>query len=542
MAGDDYLWGKVASGARAGNLRFDRQTVVDLMNGARDLVAQLKGVQQLATRDSFAPVSGVRDGSDVAARFHSKATEELVGVLDSHLAVLDDQAAAFRAVGARYHNTEVINAEEFAKIRPKTLSASKKELLGSGTLTTAYRPGMAPDGVAIRWVDPMSKSYRELYEWGTSINWYSVINAQKMWNKVSGHVREGFEDYQAVLDRVTNVKHGGTVVWEGGGADAARKAIRRYIKDIDSLDTAMTGVGDKLSTTAAVLQRAYNVFKDLPNPAQLTQQQQQDLESGDLWALRMLMKLNYTSGLQSSTSGIPPLPHPVSPVTDGTDPTKRRNGTAPVTIPDDRITGVRIRSEDEHLIPGTRPLDDVGPEVGLPTGPDVDGTQPFEPDGLSNYPAGIADRPRDLGQDARSGIADPAFMGARDPQAMAGRGGPRAAGLPAPSTARPTPRPTGGRGLGGGGSAGGGPRAGELSKRPAAQLFPRAGTPSVEPAGRAGPRAGVPGSPGAPAPAARRRDREEDKEHKSAEYLNSEEHLGDAIGQLPPSYRPVVDR
>ncbi|NUS42325.1 MAG: hypothetical protein HOQ24_01310, partial [Mycobacteriaceae bacterium] len=43
-------------------------------------------------------------------------------------------------------------------------------------------------------------------------------------------------------------------------------------------------------------------------------------------------------------------------------------------------------------------------------------------------------------------------------------------------------------------------------------------------------------------PAARRRDKEEEKEHNSADYLNSDEHLDDAIGELPSIYRPVVDR
>ncbi|MFQ6395305.1 WXG100 family type VII secretion target [Nocardia sp. KC 131] len=547
MAGDDYLWGQVASSVRAGNLQFKQRVVVDLMNGARDLVAHLKGVQQLTTRDPFLPVSEVRDGSDVAALFHRKATEELKGVLDSHLAVLDDQAAAFRAVGVRYYNTEVINAEQFAKIRPTKLSVSTEAPAGSGSLTTAYRPGMTPQGVAIRWVDPMSKSYRELYNWGTSINWYPALTAQTMWNEVAGHVRRGFETYQTVLDSAMKAGPSGTGGWESDGADAARTAVHRYIKDIDTLNTAMASVGDKLSTTAEVLQRAYNVFKNLPHPDQLTDQQRQQLETGQLWALRMLMKMNYTSGLQSSTSGIPVLPQPVSPVTDSLDTPHRRTETAPRTRTDDRITGVRNRSEDEHLIPGFRSLDDVGPEVVRTIGPDIDGMQPFEPggtDSLSEYPTGTTDQPRDLGQGNTGGITDPALMGARDPRALAGHGGAGAAGaagLAAQSTARPTPRAGGG--AGGGGSRGGVPRAGELSKRPAAQLFPRAGAPSAEPAGRAGPRAGVPGAPGAPAPAARRHaDRAEDKEHKSAEYLNSEEHLGDAIGRLPPAYRPVVDR
>ncbi|MEU7628733.1 hypothetical protein AB0C34_01940 [Nocardia sp. NPDC049220] len=554
MAGEDYLWGRVASGAGAGNLQFDRQSVVDLMHGVRDLVAQLKGVQQLVDRDQFGPVSAVRDGSDVSARFRKKATDELAGALDSHLTVLDDQAAAFRAVGVRFHNTEVLSAEEFAKIRPKALSVSKEGLLGSGTVTTAYRGGVAPEYADIRWVDPMNKNYRQLYEWAMSINWYPALAAEAMWTDVAGHVRQGFQTYRGVLDNAMKAGPGGDGGWEGSGADSAREAVHRYINDIDTLDTAMTGVGEKLSTTAQVLQGAYNAFKDLPHPDHLTEQQQQQLEAGGLQAFRILMKVNYTSGLQDTTSGVPTLPHPVSPVTSGVDTPSRRSATPRQTIAEDRDTRVRIRPlEEKYRIEGFSPPIESGP-VDLRLGPDVDRIQTFEsgePDNLSGYPGGIpdqsvgmSDQPRDLGQADNSGMAGPAFMGAQKPQAPAGHGGASLAGLPAQTTAKPAPRSAGGAAPGGGaGARGGVPRAGALTNRPAAQLFPRVAAPSAEPVGRAGPRVGVPGSPGAPAPAARRAaDHAEDKEHKPAEYLNSEEHLGEAIGHIPPAYRPVVDR
>ncbi|MEU7766888.1 hypothetical protein AB0B25_17400 [Nocardia sp. NPDC049190] len=548
MAGEDYSWGQVASGARAGNLQFDRQSVVHLMNGVRDLVAHLKGVRQLAIRDQFAPVSGVRDGGEVSARFRKKATDELAGTLDSHLTVLDDQAATFRAVGVRFHNTEVISAEEFAKIRPKSLSVSKEALLGSGTVTTAYRGGKTPEYADIRWVDPMSKNYRQLYEWAMSINWYPALAAEAMWNDVAGHVRQGFQTYRTVLDNAMKAGPGGAGGWEGDGADSARKAVHRYIDDVDALDTAMTKVGEKLSTTAQVLQGAYNAFKDLPHPDHLTEEQQQELEAGGLQALRILMKVNYTSGLQDSTSGVPRLPHPVSPVTDGVDTPSPRSGTPPRTVTKDRDTGVRISAlEEKYRIEGSAPLDGSGPDLGLPIGQDIDGIQPFEsggPENRSDLPARVSDQPTDLGQRDGAGMANPALMGARDPQAMNGVGGPRAAALPTPSIAGPTPRAAGGAAaIGGAGARGSGLRAPEVPKKPAAHLFPRSGMPPAESAGRAGPRAGVPGSPGAPAPAARRAaDRSEDKEHKPAEYLNSEEHLGEAIGHIPPAYRPVVDR
>ncbi|MBO0853856.1 MAG: hypothetical protein J2P18_08815, partial [Nocardia sp.] len=112
----------------------------------------------------------------------------------------------------------------------------------------------------------------------------------------------------------------------------------------------------------------------------------------------------------------------------------------------------------------------------------------------------------------------------------------------------------GGHGGGMGGAGIGGPAgaaASELSRdvAQASKLFPRAALSSAEGqfggsdpgTARAGaaPMAGTPGSPGAAGAGSQG---QQNKEHKRPAYLDSTDHLEDALGEAPVVVRPVVEK
>ncbi|APE33258.1 hypothetical protein BOX37_03955 [Nocardia mangyaensis] len=104
-----------------------------------------------------------------------------------------------------------------------------------------------------------------------------------------------------------------------------------------------------------------------------------------------------------------------------------------------------------------------------------------------------------------------------------------------------------GGGLGGGGGGGGGPQAAlARDASQASKLFPRAAISADGMAtGRAGlgPMAGMPGAPGpmGGGGAGAGQGQGQNKDHKRADYLDSTEHLDEAIGEAPVVVRPVVE-
>ncbi|MEU7766891.1 hypothetical protein AB0B25_17415 [Nocardia sp. NPDC049190] len=145
-----------------------------------------------------------------------------------------------------------------------------------------------------------------------------------------------------------------------------------------------------------------------------------------------------------------------------------------------------------------------------------------------------------------------------------GQGLPRAGHVPDPAKALdPALRasegkpPTGGGGRGaGGGGGGGGPVSGPTAPTPMrdypASLFPRAGTELATgaappraglPTGQQQPMAGTPGSPGTAAPhGAQGAGQGKGGEHKHPKYLQSTEHLDEALGEAPTVFKAVIDR
>jgi hypothetical protein len=92
----------------------------------------------------------------------------------------------------------------------------------------------------------------------------------------------------------------------------------------------------------------------------------------------------------------------------------------------------------------------------------------------------------------------------------------------------------------GGGLGGGRPLTAAEQPQQGSKLFPRSSLSGPEGAGRAGPaEERAPGYPMGGSPGAKK---DQEKQRKHSDLLNSTEHLDEAIGELDRSVRPVLDR
>lgn len=563
MAGDATTWQGLAGSAANGEIHID-ESVFDKLNSAvYDLAGWIRGIQEMARAVPIQPVSPLPDGADIARTFGVKTAHGLADVLDSHLTVLTDMADTLRAAGTYYNYTERHSADALSKvIMHMPLPAVVADVLVAPK--KSFLRDADTEKVAVDWTNPQSMSFDELFELGAGINPASVDATSVLWTTMASTLRNSF----GLFDTAVGAKRD---QWRGAGGAGAFAAAQRYTDDIHNLLFAMNEIVTKLDDVGAALRQT---AAGMPQSTRFTEQEKlsmtpayqgsmQALYTGPLRAAVQLPALPQPTSMVSGNGAPPSAPDPSGP---GTDPTANKNpaGTGLLPGQDDAIVG------DIADFDADDPAD--SPDPGGNTPPDGAGNQPSStlsdpspgPVPAVNGPAGglVPEPVGDAGNPGPADLADravdPAGPGTRalDPagsvngaaESLDGGGGAPYLGGPAPGsitgeTSRT--RPFSGRlGATGPGSGGAPPaRAAEPVQRPAAaRPTPRAGI-APDDVVRAGSRSGIPGAPGAPGPVAgRRRDGEEEQEHKSPEYLESDEHLDDAIGQLPPVYRPVVDR
>ncbi|WP_378740795.1 hypothetical protein [Nocardia brasiliensis] len=304
----------------------------------------------------------------------------------------------------------------------------------------------------------------------------------------------------------------------------------------------------------------------------------------------------YVRGLHETTRNVPKIPLPANPGA-GQPPGHRQPGTPPGDKP--RAGGPGPRPDKPRLLgPHPAPRPDKPRLLGPHPAPRPDkprllgphpAPRPDKPRLLGPHPAPRPDKPRLLGPHPAPRPDKPRLLGphpAPQPKPTAPQrpktpppqapqpGGqflsaaqqalqaahqlgqlppaspdsvptghtadPPKAGLADPSKGGPGPGP---------GSASGGPTAQHpLLDRDAAQakLFPRASLAGESAAalGRAGamPVAGAPGAPGAAGAPAHGAGAGQEREHKRAEYLDSTEHLDEAMGVGPGVAVPVIEQ
>ncbi|MFC8042689.1 hypothetical protein [Nocardia sp. NPDC057353] len=398
------------------------------------------------------------------------------------------------------------------------------------------------------------------------------------WRWLSGELRSSF----SILTTQMSGTQGSWTSTDGNGAaERARQAVQAYGTGADNLMRSMNAIGDALEYTSEWLYSTgagLAAFVAAPQPANVDPTVfAAQVRQAALAHYTRVMNDTYVPGVEHTAQVLAVLPDPIPPVT-GDRPTLTGNesggqqggyggsgrqfaggggpGGGPGGLGPEELAFAQQDAQsqgggDEGLGGAGEPgLGDTGGVGGQEPG--ADGLTPEQRQALGGQDGQGGGNPLEqlgqLGQQV-SEAGQQLLDGAQQAGIPAGLAGmPNLAHLAdLPEQARKPGGAGGGAGGGVGGGAGGGPgeRAANLDK--ASKLFPRA-TPVTAELG-IGTKAGVAtggmpmgGMPmGGPMGGAGGAQGGSEREHKRAEYLDSDEYLEEAFGEAPVVVRPVVD-
>ncbi|MBF6211554.1 hypothetical protein IU433_19115 [Nocardia puris] len=408
--------------------------------------------------------------------------------------------------------------------------------------------------------------YTTFYELGQALGDHSqdVIDAAAVWNWISARLDVAFNDLANGIEQLH-----ASGEWGGEGPQASLTAALTYRSNVLDLTSAVSSVGNNLSWTSGWL---HTVKLNMPwqaswdgagGTASVGKPYARDVL---LPRARTAFNNFYVPGVQQSSSAIPPMPPPNKELLTVT-PEETPGGPGPGPGPG---PGLPIGPGPGPGYLDTRGLQQIaGPRDGARL--DTERLQREQQEAAARQQQAAAQWQREQQEAARrqqeqqareqaaeqarraaeqaASAGEQAAQEAMSAAQQAAQGIPALGGLPTPSAldAARAAALNAAKGLGSGpGPGGAAPAArpvGDVGK-----LFPRAGVASGVTTGLAGAaRAGIasmgpyPGPPGA-AGAAGRNAGGEGKEHKRPAYLDSAEHLDEAVGEAPTAFKPVVDQ
>ncbi|MRH89377.1 hypothetical protein GFY24_18305 [Nocardia sp. SYP-A9097] len=467
-----------------------------------------------------------------------KIGTEFMERMDRHRNILVDMGNTFVAAGKRYELTEHTSAVSFDGISfdnpVGTPPSGAPKPVAIPTHPRKPKSGTQFDGYSFGPEMGSQLGWQTLYLVGNSIESQAVANAGGVWYWLSQTLDTGFETLRSTISSASGE-------WIGQGAQSAILATNQYAGASQQLTGDMNLLGDSLVYTSGWLQQTKNGMPQTPDAPPATTPEQQAQNQSDLIEYQDNFQTYYSENYTHVTTHIVALPQPdqvTSPADDAGDPP----GDVPAQpftdgdTPPDGGPSPDNTGGDSHNPPsdnggdggggggdtnpgGHSPSNGETPSNGnTPPGSQQPGSS--EPQsGTPRLPTSTENNPAltDLSTKPTEGV--PAILGAVPPNLTAGAG------------------PLGGKG--GFGGRGGLPSL--LAQRPEAKLFPRATLPpQAEMFGRAGPGTGR-GS-GFPMGGVPGQVREEGKEKKKSEYLNSDEYLDEALGGPGRGVKPVLDR
>ncbi|MEV3964172.1 hypothetical protein AB0M34_25330 [Nocardia sp. NPDC050193] len=447
--------------------------------------------------------------------------------------------------------------------------------------------------------NPDAQEWADLYELGVSTGKVSkqVNLAGQLWNWMAEEMDDAVGTFAEKLAKMPDS------LWSGEGRDGAIGAVNDYHKKAGDLTSRMKSFGSNLDYTSKWLENTkkgmpqdrkppeaeVTYYSDENGSYETTDHAGQDAENRrNLAIYRQNMENNYVQGVQISSQFIPAFNDLPTTLKDepGDSPKGKEEqagegggarpnyggGTGPAfgggATPS--LTGAAAPSLGGGMAPGysgggydaaaartaaTPPTIDSANYNGRSANGVDSSTDPSIPEQYPTNPGtGALDG---LGQAA--GLAGQGLSGAQAAAQQAAEAARQAASLgPAPNMPKPGDLPR----VGSPGSPGGGPKAGSIGAggsspappmvRPeteTARLFPRAslaGPAASTPARMMSmpasgmPMGGTPGTPGAGAGAGNQGQQE--KEHKRPTYLNSKEHLEEALGEARTVTKAVVEQ
>ncbi|MFC9892433.1 hypothetical protein ACFVMC_01950 [Nocardia sp. NPDC127579] len=471
------------------------------------------------------PFSCLDHGAKLAGRFNDRGSE-LDGFLRDHITILGDMAQAFITAGKLYAGADSASAADFDGIVIPTESThdwsspppeqfAKKDLNYTFFLESPLLVNGGIVGELEQWPSILESGNAEnlhhqgLSDLHDSIDASRVYYAADVWYWIADELAVASE---AFIKGLGDAMAGG---WTGLGAAAAIPATQAYIDDFELLRTGMYSTSYTLAYAADCLSQTWFETADAKMP-------ESDFGKRDVAQYPDTEMLNrvrrgvndwywgHESGhisVHHADSMIPKLMPPTSPVRGSLDTT-----------------------------------DGDGPGFGPSPGPASMG--PVSTGDFASPAAALREAPGSGGNTSSGGLDGLSGLGQALQQAADGakdvRGGGKAPDSSAPNVMAASARPTG-SGPSSGPGGGLGKDLGKLSSN-----FPRAGQFSTGLGGASSMRAGAtssgatPGTPGAAGTPGRGGGRDEN-ERKRPDYLASEEHIEEAIGDPQVVARPVLD-
>ncbi|WP_019929524.1 hypothetical protein [Nocardia sp. BMG111209] len=577
------------------NMKFDDSVASDLIGTISDLIAGVKALKQEVGRvTGDGPLSSLVSGQELAKQFSAKG-KELGQICDDHLAILSDMIDTVQAAAKTYAQAEGHNQAVFDSINKDPAPARLVDIPGPTSIPNVGEHDEPKDlqnaqgfeDVTIQPETPASLSLEKLnalmsfYGWGTTNIPERVRDFSDTWNGMAAQLAGIFAEFASRANRVTDQS------WTGPGGAIAARSIRTYAKSSAHLQDNMTAFGKTLLYTAGWIEATTNALDNVDSTKMRTSYLvfHDRVYAGDVEYRNRLADAygkTYVPGMQFTCAHIPVLEHPAAafngiPSDQGVilDPGAPVPPAPVVPVGPGPGTAVSPTSPiSTALGPGDAPAvpsDIPAPQDDLQAKPPA--TEPADPsstrsplDQLGQQAASLAQQLGSTAQQAGQQAAGTAEQLAQQAAQFAQQAaqGVRGDVTDAASKLAPIGLESAGPGLagpglgGGAGSGAGGGTAGiggpnsSSSRNPSqsARLFPRAATPaaatnaaaeSSTTAGRAGIAAGA-GSPGMPAGAAHGAGGQQSKERKRAAYLDSTEHLDDALGKGPQVVKPVVEK
>ncbi|WP_378737217.1 hypothetical protein [Nocardia brasiliensis] len=418
--------------------------------------------------------------------------------------------------------------------------------------------GVVSAGVTVTTSDGSALGYEAFYKLGQSLlqKPADLVTTAVNWERMSLQLQGGFSNYRERINALV-----GSPRWQGHGAESAGRAVGTYTNSGEVLTQAMSKVKANLMDSA--LWTAYTLYEmpDKP-PAQNPDSAQIQKEFAAEQKARTAYNNWFYPGVPAAASAIPLLPDGVSTLqpTNGQDPNNRVNGgpggPGPGT-PGPGVPGPGIPGPGTGLTDQQRRL-----QEDMQRRADEDAKQRARELEAQRQQAAkdaaqrAADQARQQAQDAAKQAADQAQQALQQGQqamqdalknsteGLAGLPGALTGLTPAMADLKDAASKGAGPGPGPGSAGGPGPGPKLDPNAVAAKLFPRAtlATDALGRAGLAGAVAGQPGMPGGMGPAGAGAGGQQNREHKRADYLDSTEHLEEALGDPPVVAKPVVEK
>ncbi|RBO88922.1 hypothetical protein [Nocardia puris] len=409
-----------------------------------------------------------------------------------------------------------------------------------------------------------SRSYSQLYYLGQSVGEEKakVANRAGVWSWLADNVHEAYSSFRVGMVGVTGES------WRGAGREAAAAAVSSYLESVPPLRKSMKVIADNLEYAVGWMEDTRVSMPQSPvNPASQSPGYTAYGTSGstaadDLAKYQTNMNVTYGTGATESGSRVPLIPLPDGyfgdvPSVNGEPGGESGGGPGPGGVagpgPGAMAAGPGPGPGlSAPIAPGVGPMPSGGSGTTVPVVGGMPGGMPGR-EGAAEAARRLAEQQRQAAQQSGAQqAAQQALSGAQQAAQQALAAGQQALGQQA-AAARPVdPRMAAGPGTGAKPTGGGGPGVGSGSgpartAAEASRLFPRAGGLGSG-AGTMFPRAGLsptggmmPGAPGA-AGAPARSAGENAGERKRPAYLDSTEHLEEAMGEAPRVVRPVVER